>query len=149
MSEDIVYELSSNCRCTVYDSETDSEVLDDNGNPVPSEYCDGCWQDDQSNTEYDIIHPWQIANDIADQDYIVINANRVSWRNVDGYTLSKADFKSILKTLTFDGDWTLKITYDSDKTMTAQRWSHDEPTGTGIFTFRKATEEEIEDWQRL
>ena len=149
MAEPIVYELSSNCRCTVYDSETDSEVLDDNGNPVPSEYCDGCWQDDQSNTEYDIIHPWQIANDIADQDYIVINANKVSWRNVDGYALSKGDFKSILKTLTFDGDWTLKITYDGDKTMTAQRWSHDEPTGTGIFTFRKATEEEIEDWQRL
>jgi hypothetical protein len=149
MSEDIVYELSSNCRCTVYDSETDSEVLDDNGNPVPSEYCDGCWQDDQSNTEYDIIHPWQEANDIADQDYVVINANRVSWRNVDGYALSKADFKSILKTLTFDGDWKLKITLNADKTMTAQRWSHDEPTGTGIFTFRKATEEEIEDWQRL
>ena len=149
MSEDIVYELSSNCRCTVYDSETDSEVLDDNGNPVPSEHCDGCWQDDQSNTEYDIIHPWQIANDIADQDYIVINANKLSWRNVDGYALSKGDFKSILKTLTFDGDWTLKITYDGDKTMTARRWSHDEPTGTGIFTFRKATEEEIEDWQRL
>ena len=149
MSEDIVYELSSNCRCTVYDSETDSEVLDDNGNPVPSEYCDGCWQDDLSNTEYDIIHPWQEANDIADQDYVVISANRVSWRNVDGYALSKADFKSILETLTFDGDWTLKITLNADKTMTAQRWSHDEPTGTGIFTFRKATEEEIEDWQRL
>ena len=149
MSNDIVYELSSNCRCTVYDSETDSEVLDDNGNPVPSESCDGCWQDDQSNTEYDIIHPWQEANDIADEDYVVVSANRVSWRNVDGYALSKGDFKSILKMLTFDGDWTLKITYDGNKTMTAQRWSHDEPTGTGIFTFRKATEEEIEDWQRL
>jgi len=33
--------------------------------------------------------------------------------------------------------------------MTAQRWSHDEPMGTGIFTFRKATEDEVEDWQRL
>ena len=149
MSEDIVYELSSNCRCTVYDSETDSEVLDDNGNPEPSEHCNGCWEDDLSNTEYDIIHPWQEANDIADQDYVVINANRVTWRNVDGYAMCKGDFKSILKTLTFDGDWTLKITLTADKTLTAQRWSHDEPMGTGIFTFRKATEEEVEDWQRL
>jgi hypothetical protein len=148
MSEDIVYELSSNCRCTKTDDDG-NELKDENGYTIPSEYCDGCWQDDQSNTEYDIIHPWQEANDIFDQDYVVISANRVSWRNVDGYALSKADFKSILKTLTFDGDWTLKITLNADKTMTAQRWSHDEPTGTGIFTFRKATEEEIEDWQRL
>jgi len=148
MSEDIVYELSSNCRCTKTDDDG-NELKDENGYAIPSEYCDGCWQDDQSNTEYDIIQPWQEANDIFDQDYVVISANRVSWRNVDGYALSKADFKSILKTLTFDGDWTLKITLNADKTMTAQRWSHDEPTGTGIFTFRKATEEEIEDWQRL
>jgi hypothetical protein len=148
MSDDIVYELSSDCRCTQTDDDG-NELKDENGYAIPSEYCDGCWQDDQSNTEYDIIHPWQIANDIADQDYVVISANRVSWRNVDGYALSKADFKSILETLTFDGDWTLKITLNADKTMTAQRWSHDEPTGTGIFTFRKATEEEIEDWQRL
>jgi hypothetical protein len=148
MSEDIVYELSSNCRCTQTDDDG-NELKDENGYAIPSESCDGCWQDDLSNTEYDIIHPWQEANDIADQDYVVINANRISWRNVDGYALSKGDFKSILKTLTFDGDWTLKITLNADKTMTAQRWSHDEPTGTGIFTFRKATEEEIEDWQRL
>jgi len=147
MSEDIVYELSRNCRCTVYDSETDSEVLDDDGNPVPSEYCDGCWQDDLSNTEYDIIEPWKKANGISDSDSIHISVSRATWQNVSGYGVGKATLDSIIKLLTFDGDWTLKLTYDGDKTLTAQRWSHDEPTGTGIFNFRLATEEEVEEWR--
>jgi hypothetical protein len=146
MSDDIVYELSSDCRCTKTDDDG-NELKDENGYAIPSEHCDGCWQDDQSNTEYDIILPWLKANDITEGDRIHISVNRATWQNIDGYGVSKADFKSILKMLTFDGDWTLKFTYNGDKTLTAQRWSHDEPTGTGIFNFRLASDEEVEAWR--
>jgi hypothetical protein len=148
MAEPVVYELSSSCRCTATDDDG-NELKDENGYPVAVDYCHGCWEDDLSNTEYDIIHPWQIANDLAEQDYVHISVDRATWRGVSGYGISKADLQSILDIMTFSGDWTLKLTYDGDKTLTAQRWSHDEPTGTGIFTFRRATDAEVEDWQRL
>jgi hypothetical protein len=146
MSEDIVYELSNNCRCTATDDDG-NELKDENGYTIAANYCDGCWEDDLLNTKYEVVMPWLKANDIAEHDYIHISVNRATWQNVDGYGVGKATMESILKLLTFDGDWTLKLTYDGDKTLTAQRWSHDEPMGTGIFNFRLATEEEVEEWQ--
>ena len=146
MSDDIVYELSSDCRCTETDDDG-NELKDDNGYPLAADYCHGCYEDDLLNTECEVVMPWLKANDIAEHDHIHISVNRATWRNVDGYGVGKATMESILKLLTFDGDWTLKFTYDGDKTLTAQRWSHDEPTGTGIFNFRLATEEEVEQWR--
>ena len=146
MSNDIVYELSSDCRC-VMTNDDGEELKDENGYTVAANYCDGCWQDDLSNTEYDIIKPWLKANDITEQDHIHISVSRATWQNVSGYGVGKATMDSIIKLLTFDGDWTLKFTYNGDKTLTAQRWSHDEPTGTGIFNFRLATDDEVEQWR--
>lgn len=146
MAEPIVYELSSDCRCTQTD-EDGNELKDDNGYTIPSDYCEGCWQDDLSNTECEIIEPWLEANGITEDDYLHIAVNRATWQNVSGYGVGKANLKKIIDLMTFNGDWTLKFTYDGDKTLTAQRWSHDEPMGTGIFNFRQATEDEVEYWK--
>jgi len=143
---DIVYELSSDCRCTATDDDGE-ELKDEHGYPVAANYCDGCWEDDLSNTESEIIEPWLKANGITEEDYLYISVNKATWLNVSGYGVGKANLKKIIDLMTFNGDWTLKFTYNRHKTLTAQRWSHDEPMGTGIFTFRKATEEEVEYWK--
>lgn len=147
MAEPIVYELSSDCRCTATDDDG-NELKDENGYTIASNYCDGCWEDDLSNTEYDIIEPWKKANGISDSDYVVVSVERATWQNVSGRGVGKANIESIIKMLTFNGDWTLKFTYDIDKnTLIAQRWSHDEPMGTSPFLFRKATELDVETWE--
>jgi hypothetical protein len=146
MAEPIVYELSSDCRCTETDDDG-NELKDDNGYPLAADYCHGCWEDDLGNTESEIIKPWLKANGITEDDYIAVSVERATWQNVSGNGVGKADLKSILKMLTFNGDWTLEFTYDGDKTLIAKRWSHDEPMGTSPFLFRKATEHDIENWE--
>jgi len=147
MTEPIVYELSSDCRCTATD-EDGEELKDEHGYPVPSEYCYDCWKDDQLNLEYEIIQPWLKANDIDETDHIAISVERATWRNVSGNGIGKATLEGILKMLTFDGDWRLEFTYDtSNNRLIAKRWSHDEPMGTSPFLFRKATDLDVETWE--
>lgn len=147
MVDPIVYELSNTCRCIATDDDG-NELKDENGYPVGVDYCYGCWQDDLGNIEFDIIEPWKKANGISNSDYVIISVERATWLNVSGHGICNGEFKNIVNSVSLDGDdCTLKFTYDGDKTLTAQRWSHDEPTGTGIFTFRKATDDEVEDWQ--
>ena len=128
----IQYELSSNCTC---------ETTDENDNTI-TDFCFGCYTDDFANLKYSIIEPWLTANGLSKPDQVLISVERATWRNVSGYGLALATTGFIIDALTFNGDWRLVFTYDGDKTMTAVRYSHDEPTGTGTFTFRKATDEE-------
>ena len=100
MSEDIVYELSSDCRCTETDDDG-NELKDDNGYPLAADYCHGCWEDDLGNTESEIIKPWLKANGITEDDYIAVSVERATWQNVSGRGVGKADLQSILKMLTF------------------------------------------------
>jgi hypothetical protein len=86
-------ELLDYCTCTKWDFESESEVLDEDGNPVPADWCMGCFDD----------------------------------------------------ALSINGDFRLVFTYE-DGEMSAVRYSHDEPTGTGKFEFRLATDDELEAW---
>lgn len=142
----IEYELVDYCTCTKWDDETESEVLDEDGNPVPAEWCSGCWDDAVSNLAYDIVIPFIKSKGWSEDDLLYIGGSGVGWQSRSGYCIAKADTDAIVKALSINGDFRLVFTYE-DGEMTARRYSHDEPMGTGEFVFRLATEEEVEVWE--
>ncbi|NBW11615.1 MAG: hypothetical protein EBR82_26650 [Caulobacteraceae bacterium] len=146
MSEVLEYEVSNNCRCTQFDYENDCEVLDDKGNPVPSDWCNGCWQDDMSNIDYDMLVPWIQANGIEETDCLYIGGDGIGWQRRSGWTISAPTIDDIVDKLSLNGDFTLYFKYDG-KDLTVRRSSHDEPTGTGVMVIRIATEDEVEEWR--
>ena len=147
MSEVLEYQVYSHCHCEEWDSVNDCPVLDSNGNPVPARDCYGCWQDDQSNVEWDMLAPWLSANSIGEDDKLYIGGDGIGWRRLSGYTIAEPTIEDIVLRLTRNiGDFTLYFKYDG-KDLTVRRSSHDEPTGTGVMVFRLATEDEVYLWE--
>jgi hypothetical protein len=142
----IEYELVDYCRCTKWDEETESEVLDEDGDPVPADWCMGCYEDDKSNLDYDIVQPFIKSKGWTEDDMLYIGGSGVGWQRRSGFAIAKTNTDAIIKALAINGDFTLRFTYE-DGEMSAVRYSHDEPMGTGKFIFRLATEEELELWQ--
>ena len=143
---EIVYELNDYCTCTKWNDETESEEMDEQGNPVPATWCSGCWQDTMSNIDYDMLAHWNRDNGIESTDKLYIGGDGIGWQRRSGYTIAEPNIEDIVKRLSIDGDFTLYFKYDG-KDLTVRRTSHDEPMGTGWMTFRLATEEEIEFWE--
>lgn len=147
MSEVYEYEFSSNCRCTKFDPETDTDVVDEQGYPVPSEECFGCWQDDKGNIDEILLLPYLKDNNIDADDSLVIAGSNIGWRHLSGYTICKATIDDVIERLSINGDFTLRFKFDRDANeLSVSRSSHDEPTGTGKLVFRLATAEEVTDW---
>lgn len=142
----IEVELSSHCRCTKWDDETETEVLDKYGNPELAEWCSGCWEDDIENLRYSIVEPFLESKGIDGEQLLYIGATGIGWMRRSGYAIAKADTDAIVKALSINGDFTLYFSYE-DGEMTARRSSHDEPMGTGVMEFRVATDEEVEAWE--
>jgi hypothetical protein len=72
--------------------------------------------------------------------YLKIQGRAMGWQRRSGYKIIEANFNALFDSLTFSGDWTLKITLAGDS-LTIVRSSHDEPTGA-TFTIEPSTEEE-------
>lgn len=138
-------ELLDYCTCTKWDDENETDVLDEHGNPEPADWCMGCFDDDKSNLKYEIIEPFLKSKGIDGEQLLYVGASGVGWQSRSGYAVAKADTDSIIKALSINGDFRLVFTYE-DGEMSAVRYSHDEPMGTGKFEFRLATDDEIEAW---
>ncbi len=95
-------------------------VCDEGDTDYLTEYCSGdCYE-------------WQKSNDIDESDPILIETDKLGWRNASAYkwtTMLELD-----GALAFDGDFRIEW-YLENGELTARRWSHDEPVGTGLFTF--------------
>ncbi len=141
-------EISNNCSCVKYDDEGD-EVLDEQGNPVPAEWCsDFCWTDPMDSIDF-MLAEWMTANELDPKDEdisLYIGGDGIGWQSRSGYTIAKSNAKDVVERLSINGDYTLRFTQDG-KDLSVRRSSHDEPMGTGPLVFRLATDEEIEFWE--
>jgi hypothetical protein len=121
-------EISTECNCVEFDE-------DDNETQASE-----CWgYEYQESIEYlrgELLH-WLKANEWTDETIIRVQFSGVSWRRVAGYTdITVADIPEFL---TLNGDFRIVFDLTADyQTLTACRYSHDEPTGTGLITFTRS-----------
>lgn len=135
------YEITNNCICEEYDEETGESKLDEQGYPVMSQECFGCYEDALANVKYEVINPWLEANGYDEDTELVAYGTGLTWQRLSGYANTTPN--KIVETLSLNGDWTLRFTLaDNGKTLSVVRYSHDEPTGTGAITFAPKPDED-------
>jgi hypothetical protein len=73
-------------------------------------------------------------------DYLYIEGTGMGWTRASGYIVVSSD--KAVDALGLNGEY--RIVLNVGETLSAVRYSHDEPTGAS-FTFRSATDAEVED----
>lgn len=122
-------ELTTNCTCSFYNDEDELEQPD---------YCFGDCSDWAIEGANELATLFLNANELTTYDYLLIEGTGMGWTRASGHKLIKANQDAIRESLFLNGDFTIEFYLSSDyKTLTARRWSHDEPTGTGLFTYTK------------
>lgn len=112
--------VTTDCLC----GEGDTDTL--------TEYCSGECYEWQKEDVFALLGEWQLLNNVDEDDIIRINASSVGWQGRSGY--KDTDILELHGALSLNGDFKIEW-YLEDTTLTARRWSHDEPVGTGLFTF--------------
>ena len=117
--------VTTDCQCgEYYDEELEKDV--------PIEYCLGDCYEWQKDEVFALLGEWYAINDITEDDHILINGNGMTWQRLEGHKWTNT--LELDGALSINGDFKIEW-YLEDGTLTAKRWSHDEPTGTGLFTF--------------
>lgn len=126
------YTLTSDCVCEIIDDETGETKLDEYDSPVRPETCYGdCWWEQTDTLKHLILDPWLSANGWEVDTPIRVQGTRMNWNSVSGYADTTPE--KLVDTLAINGDFTLYFTLNG-KELTANRSSHDEPTGSPTFT---------------
>ena len=112
--------VTTDCLC----GEGDTDTL--------TEYCSGECYEWQKEDVFMLLGEWQLANGVDEDDTIRINASSVGWQGRSGY--KDTDILELHGALSLNGDFKIDWYLEGNE-LTARRWSHDEPVGTGIFTF--------------
>lgn len=131
------FEMTNACVCYKSDEEGEA-ILDSYGEPVPSDYCYGCFDEEIDNLKYCVIEPWLNANGIEEGTLLRVDGSSMGWTHSSGYTFAKADTKSIVEALSINTEWTLRFRVE-DNNLIAVRSSHDELGAR--FEFEVADEE--------
>jgi hypothetical protein len=112
--------VTTDCLC----GEGDTDTL--------TEYCSGECYEWQKEDVFALLGEWQLLNNVDEDDTIRINASSVGWQGKSGY--KDTDILELHGALSLNGDFKIDWYLEGNE-LTARRWSHDEPVGTGIFTF--------------
>jgi len=132
---EIEFELSSDCICVEYDDETGETKLDEQGNPVMSQVCFDCYDEEKAFIQDQIIADWVKANAWELDTPLKINGKRMTWQHLSGYAYATPE--TLIDKLTLNGDFTLRFTLSPDhKQLTCVRSSHDELGA--LFEFEQA-----------
>jgi hypothetical protein len=110
---------------------TDCQCTNEDGTPM-EDNCYGECYEWQKEGVFELLGEWQLANGVDESDPILIEVDKIGWTNASAYkwtTMLELD-----RALSLDGDFRIEW-YLEDNKLTAKRWSHDEPMGTGLFTF--------------
>lgn len=106
---------------------------------VRSDSCFGCWEDSETNF-YDALYEWR-RNVGVDWRWVRISGKGMRWTRDSGELIIA--FDESLKALTINGDFRIEVEM-KDKSFTARRYSHDEPTGSAVFEFMMIKKDEDE-----
>lgn len=115
--------LVSDCICTNEDGSLSNE-------------CFGCWEDSLCDF-HDIVQTWRERAGI-DEEKVFISGRGMGWQRLNGHAI--ADLDTLYKALTLKGDFRIELQLEGE-TLTAVRYSHDEPMGCS-FSFKPYTEED-------
>jgi hypothetical protein len=119
-------------------------MLDTNGDSIPSDYCDGCFDDELLNIKHDLLNAWMKAKGYELETPIKILGSGMTWRGLSGYKITTP--KNLVNDLMLDADFTLYFYANADyTTLKVVRSSHDE-LGAG-FEFEQATQDELDDYE--
>jgi hypothetical protein len=117
--------VTTDCECTTENDET--------GEFGPSNECFGDCYEWQKENVFELLGMWQTLNDIDENDPILINGTGMGWMRREGYKWTT--MLELHGALALDGgDFRIEWYWENGE-LTARRWSHDEPVGTGLFTF--------------
>ena len=123
MNEKQHFTLTSECVCTKFDEETGEEMVDEYGDPVPSDYCHNCYEEELDIFNEVILDEWLARNEADRDTRIIVSSEAMNWNKVAGYASVSA--KDLVDTLSINSSWILRFTLE-DKDLTAVRSSHDE-----------------------
>lgn len=110
---------------------TDCQCENEDGSMA--EDCFGDCYEWQKEGVFELLGEWQLLNGVTEDDVIVIVGQKMGWQRLTGSKVT--DILSLDSALSLDSSDFRIEWYLEDETLTARRWSHDEPTGTGLFTF--------------
>jgi hypothetical protein len=114
--ERLTVTLQSDCICT-------------NEDETNSDECFGCWDDSLYDFD-ELISAWRERAGI-DADLVRIEGRGMTWQSLSGHAITNLD--TLYKALTINGDFRIELQLEGE-TLTARRYSHDEPMGCS-FTF--------------
>ena len=110
---------------------TDCLCENEDGTPLEGS-CDGYCYEWQKEDVFTLLGEWYVVNGIEEDDPILINVDAIGWTNASAYKWTTP--MELDGALSLNGDFKIEW-YLEDTTLTAKRWSHDEPMGTGLFHF--------------
>jgi hypothetical protein len=138
------FQMTNACVCYKTDDEGEA-ILDSYGEPEPSDYCYGCYDEELDNLEYCVIATWREWNNLDSDSLVRVFGSGMGWTKSSGYGFVKADTKSIIEALSINTEWTLRFSVDDYARLIVIRSSHDELGAR--FEFAPATAKEIADYE--
>jgi hypothetical protein len=117
------FTLTNDCVCTKFDEETGEEMVDENGDPIPSDYCHECYEEELEVFHEFILDEWLARNNADRDSRIIVSSEAMNWNKVSG--IASVSAKNLVDTLSINTSWILRFTLD-DKELTVVRSSHDE-----------------------
>jgi hypothetical protein len=118
--------LTTDCTCEMYDDETGEF------RPSDGTECFGCYDTDWDDFIENIYNPWLAVIGADDDTDILVTGAGMGWQRRSGWIIVTA--RDLHSALQINGDYRIEYRFDGTY-LTAVRWSHDEPVGTGVFTF--------------
>ena len=123
MTEKQTFTLTNDCVCTKFDEETGEEMVDENGDPIPSDYCHECYEEELEVFHEFVLDEWLKRNNADRDSRIIVSSEAMNWNKVSG--IASVSAKNLVDTLSINTSWILRFTLD-DKELTVVRSSHDE-----------------------
>lgn len=139
-TEVVKAELYSHCVCEEYDEETGESKLDEQGDPIPSQVCFDCYDEEKAYIQDEVITTWVERNGFEMDTPLKVNGSRMTWLGRSGYAYATPE--TLIDKLTLNADFTLRFTL-TGTTLEVVRASHDEYGA--LFAFEKLDESELED----
>ena len=110
---------------------TDCLCTNEDGTPMEDNCYGECYEWQKEDVFY-VLGQWQKDNNIDENDHILIDGSGMGWQRQAGFKWTT--MMELHRALALDADFRIEW-YLENNILTARRWSHDEPTGTGLFHF--------------
>jgi hypothetical protein len=110
---------------------TDCLCTNEDGTPMEDNCYGECYEWQKEDVFY-VLGQWQKDNNIDENDHILIDGSGMGWQRQAGFKWTT--MMELHRALSLDADFRIEW-YLENNILTARRWSHDEPTGTGLFHF--------------